>query len=77
MSNLNSQIPANADEVTPSDTDYIRGVALYCGSDGNVTLVTEGGQTTTFTVVAGTVLVQRFVQVKATGTTATGLVRQW
>jgi len=77
MSQLNSQIPANAEAVSPSDSAYVRGVALYCGGAGNVSLVTEGGQTVTFIVQAGTVIVQRFVQVRSTGTTATGLVRQW
>ncbi len=72
---LNSQIPANAAAVTPSATVSQRGVALYCGGAGDVTLVTEGGQTVTFAVGAGQTLVLRFVRV--TAATATGLVRLW
>lgn len=74
---LNSQIPVNAAEVTPSDTADNYGVAIYCGGgDGNIVMVTEGGQTVTFAVTVGTTIVQRFVRITA-ATTATGLVRQW
>jgi hypothetical protein len=77
MTSLNSQIPNHAAAVTPSNTTQIFGHALYCGGAGDVALKTEGGETVTFTVGAGQTLVVRFVQVLATGTTATGLVRLW
>lgn len=76
MAQLNDQIPSHAAAVIPSDTVSNRGVALYCGGAGNVVLVTEGGETVTFAVLAGATIVQRFTHVKA-ATTATGLVRQW
>jgi hypothetical protein len=73
---LNSQIPVNAQAVTPSDTTSQPGTSIYVGGPGNLVLITEGGQTTTFAVLAGATIVQRFVRVAA-ATTATGLVRQW
>lgn len=75
---LNSQTPAHASAVTPSDSAEVNGVALYVGSLGNVAIVTEGGESVTFSgVPGGTTLVIRFKQVKSTGTTATNLVRLW
>jgi hypothetical protein len=75
---LNSQTPTRAAAVTPSDSADANGVALYVGALGNVSLVTEGGDTVTFAgIPAGTTLVVRFKQVRATGTTATNLVRLW
>jgi hypothetical protein len=74
---LNSQIPAYAASVVPSDTESNSGVALYVGGAGNVVLQTEAGQTVTFTAAsAGLTIVQRFTKVMA-ATTATNLVRQW
>jgi hypothetical protein len=75
MSTLNSQIPNHAAAVTASATTEQFGHALYCGGDGTVTLVTEGGETATFTVRAGTTLIIRFT--KVTAATATGLMRLW
>jgi len=72
---LNDQIPSNAAAVTPGAATEQRGVALYCGGAGDVTLLTEGGQTVTFAVGAGQTLVIRFT--KVTVATATGLVRLW
>jgi hypothetical protein len=75
---LNSQIPFRAAAVTPSDSTEIFGHALYVGVGGNVAILTEGGDTVTFTgVPAGTTIVQRFTKVLATGTTASAIVRQW
>ena len=75
---LNSQIPKNAAAVTPSDSTELFGVALYVGGAGDVTLKTEGGTNVTWKAVpAGVTIIQRFTQVRATGTTATNLVRQW
>jgi hypothetical protein len=68
--------PINAAAVTPNDTVSQSGVALYVGGVGNVTLVTEGGDTVLFTAVpAGTVLNIRFIRINSTGTTATLMVR--
>lgn len=75
---LNSQIPSKAAAVTPSDSTEIFGHALYVGGAGNVVMLTEGGQTVTFSgVPAGTTIVQRFTKILNAGTTATALVRQW
>jgi hypothetical protein len=71
---LNDQIPTHAAAVTAGITSQ-PGKALYCGGAGDVTLVTEGGETVTFAVGAGQTLVISFVRV--TAATATGLVRLW
>lgn len=74
----NDVIQTRAAAVTPSDTADNYGAALYIGGAGNVSLVTEGGDTVTFTAPpVGTVLNVRFTRVRATGTTATNLVRLW
>ena len=74
----NFQVPSRAAAVTPSDTTELEGSALYVGGAGNVAIVTEGGDTVTFSgVQAGSMLVLRFRQVRATSTTATNLVRLW
>lgn len=74
----NYQVPSRAAAVTASDTTEICGSALYVGGAGNVSLVTEGGDTVTFSgIQAGTTLVIRFTKVRATSTTATNLVRLW
>lgn len=64
--------------VTPSDTAEIQGLALYVGGAGNVALITEGGDTVTFTAPpVGSIIPIRFTKVLATGTTATLLLRLW
>lgn len=74
----NYQVPSRAAAVTPSDSAETFGSALYIGALGNVSVVTEGGDTVTFSgVPAGTTLVVRFTRVRSTGTTATNLVRLW
>ncbi len=74
----NFQVPNRAGAVTPSDTATTFANALYAGSSGNITVVTEGGDTVTFNnVPVGTTIVLRITQVRATGTTATNLVRLW
>lgn len=75
---FNNQSFARAASVTPSDTTNQTGSGLHVGGAGAVSLVTEGGDTVTFSgLTAGTVLYVRFTQVRATGTTATLLVRLW
>lgn len=65
--------------VTPSDTDelarYCR--ALYITGAGNVVVVTVDGSELTFAVIASQVLPVRCKQVKATNTTATGILALW
>ena len=76
---FNTSIPAHAEAITPSDTNESTfALALYIGGSGNVTVVTEGGETVLFTAVpAGTILPIRVKEVSATGTTATSIVRMW
>ena len=74
----NFQVPSRAAAVTPSDSTQIYASALYVGGAGNVSVVTEGDDTVTFTgVQAGSMLVLRIKQVRATSTTATNIVRLW
>lgn len=60
--------------VTPSDTAFVDLVGLIVGGAGTVSVADSLGNTTSLTVVAGQTINARLVQVKATGTTATGLV---
>ena len=66
-----------AEAVTPSDTVSltISSRALYIGGAGNLTVLTVGGQTVTFTgVLAGSIIPIRVSRVNATVTTATSIV---
>ena len=70
---------SHAAAVTPSDTVPLPNASkrLWVGGAGNVTLVTVGGDTVTYTAVpAGTYLAVRAAQVKAAGTTATNIVAE-
>jgi hypothetical protein len=60
--------------VTPSDTAFVDLVGLIVGGAGTVSVVDSLGNTTSLTVIAGQTIRARIVQVKATGTSATGLV---
>jgi hypothetical protein len=74
----NFQVPNRAVAVTPSDTTEVFASAIYVGSGGNLSVVTEGGDTVTFSnVPAGTTLVIRVTRIRATSTTATNIVRMW
>lgn len=74
----NFQVPSRAAAVTPSDTTELEAAALYVGGAGDVAVVTEGGNTVTFSgVQAGSMLVLRIRQVRATSTTASAIVRLW
>lgn len=74
----NFQVPNRAASVTPSDTAEVFASAIYVGSGGNLSVITEGGDTVTFSnVPAGTTLVVRVVRIRATNTTATNIVRMW
>lgn len=71
----NANTPTDWLAITPSDTAPVDLVGLYVGGAGNLTVTTSKGSTTTFlSVPAGSLIPGRFVQVKATGTTATGIV---
>jgi hypothetical protein len=71
----------NAQAVTPSDSTDIPITdcrALYIGVGGNVSLITNGGQTVTFVgLQAGSILPVRCSRVRATDTTATNIVAIW
>jgi hypothetical protein len=70
-----SPYPRNAAAVTPSDTTEQYGTAIYVGGAGNVTVLTEGGQTVTFTAPpVGSFLWIKFTKVMV-ATTATLLLR--
>lgn len=66
---------AGAFAITPTNGAELYAVALYVAGTGDVTVVTEQGDTVTFTdVPAGSILPIRVRQVRATGTDATGIV---
>jgi len=73
--------PGNrAAAVTPNDSADLEFVcrALWVGGAGNVSLITIGGDTVTFTgVPAGTLLPVRAARVRSTSTTATAIVALW
>ena len=64
--------------VTPDDAADLSTAArfLYIGTTGDVVLDTIGGDTLTFVDVGGFLPV-RTRRVRATGTTATGIVARW
>jgi hypothetical protein len=66
--------------VTPSDAQPLAAVtrALYVGQGGDLAVVMAGGQTVTFQgLPAGSLLPVRAARVRATGTTAAGIVALW
>lgn len=69
---------SRAAAVTPNDTTDLATVAraLWVGGMGDVSVITAGGDTVTFAGVAG-LLPVRVTRVRATGTTATGIVAVW
>lgn len=74
-SQLSARVPDTASSVTASDTAPNVFTRLYIGGAGDVAVVTEAGNTVTFTAVpVGTQLDIRVRQVLATGTTATNIV---
>jgi hypothetical protein len=60
--------------ITPSDSAFLDLAGLIVGGAGNVAVVDSLGNAVTLAVVAGQTVNARIVQVKAAGTTATGLV---
>lgn len=75
----NFQVPSRAAAVTPSDaTTFNISTAFKVGVAGDVAVLTEGGDTVVIPAVQpGQVISLRFTQIRATGTTATGIVRFW
>jgi len=72
--------PNRGATITPHDTNELGYVtnAIWIGGDGNVKLVTEGGDTVTLTAAkAGSLIPVRAKQVFSTLTTATNLVALW
>ncbi|MND21609.1 hypothetical protein D3C87_626180 [compost metagenome] len=70
----------NAIAVTPNDNTDLATVprAICVAADGNVVLVMSGnGQEVTVAMVAGTLYPLVPTMIKATGTTATGIVAVW
>lgn len=71
----------HAAAITPNDTTPPAGSqmweAVYVGVAGDVTLVTEGGETVLFKSAPVGFIPVRTNQVKATGTAATNLVGCW
>ena len=66
--------------VVPSDTVALAHTArgIYVGGIGDVTVITETGDTLLFKAVSvGAILPVRAAYVKATGTTATNLLALW
>ena len=62
--------------VTPSDSTVISdaSLGLYIGGAGTLAAAGVDGVVANFTVIAGQLVAGRFTLVKATGTTATGIV---
>lgn len=70
----------DAAAVAPSDSAPLAVTtrALYIGQPGDVAVAMAGGQAVTFNAVAGgTLLPVRVTAVKATGTTASGILALW
>jgi hypothetical protein len=61
-------------DVTPHDTNSQIADALYVGVAGTVRCVSANGRTANYTVLAGGQVPTKVTIVKATGTTATGIV---
>jgi hypothetical protein len=74
MSFNNANTPSGMVAITPSDTAFVDLVGLTVGAAGNIACVDSLGVATTVAMAAGQTLACRIVQVKATGTTATGVV---
>lgn len=69
--------PGSAGAITPSDTENLPTPSVvYVGTGGNVKVTTPQGDAVTFAnISAGSVIPVQVLQVWATGTTATNLVR--
>tara|TARA_R110000787_G_scaffold99975_1_gene204778 strand:- start:186 stop:446 length:261 start_codon:yes stop_codon:yes gene_type:complete len=67
---------SDAFAVTPSDSVDLAFIArsLFIGVAGTVSVITKEGTTVSFTLPAGFILPLEVSRVRATGTTATGIV---
>ena len=74
MSFNTANTPSGLVAITQSDTAFVDLVGVVVGGAGTVSLVDSLGGTTAVTALAGQTIACRIVQVKASGTTATGLV---
>lgn len=73
MSFRNANTPSGMVAITPSDTAFVNLVGLLATGAGTVTLVDSLNNTSAVPLAAGQSLSCTIVQVKLTGTTATGL----
>jgi len=71
--------PGNAAAVTPNDSTDLTNVtrAINVAAAGNVAIDTEAGDSVTLYVAAGIAFPVNARRIKATGTTATGIVALW
>ena len=70
----------NAIELVPDDLNPLDMVtrALYVGQTGDISVEMKSGQIVGFqNVQGGSILAIRTLKVRATGTTATGLIAMW
>ena len=69
--------PQPITQVTPDDTaTFAASTSIYCSGGGTIAVLLADGVTAlTFTATAHTIYTLACVQVKATGTTATGILR--
>jgi len=70
----------NAIEIIPDDLNPLDMVtrALYVGQTGDISVEMQSGQIVGFqNVQGGSILAIRTLKVRATGTTATGLIAMW
>lgn len=71
--------PIRAAAVVPNDStdlpDITRGIVI--GGAGDLTVTMLGGDTVTFTLVAGVTHPMRLSRIHSTGTTATNIVAVW
>lgn len=72
---LQALIPASEHaSITPSDSDILTGVRSVVIGVGGTIVLTVGGVDVSYTVVDGQQIAANVTMVKATGTTATGIV---
>lgn len=75
MTLRNDSICSDALAITPSNTTVLDLNGFYVGTTGNVSVVTAGGTTVTFTAVpAGAVIPLRVQTIRSTSTTASNIV---
>ena len=66
--------------VVPSDTAPLTAItrALYVGQGGDISVEMQNGQIVTYqNVQSGSILALRTIKIRASGTTASGIVAMW